>query len=152
MSAVFINNLCPRMKIDKSDVLKVVRKTLSKCKQEKNCELSITFVDDAYMINLNRKYLKRNYPTDVISFPMQEGFRIPGKPEYPILLGDVFISLPAVKRQAKRYQHSLKREVKILVIHGVLHLLGCDHRKKIDKVKMETKEREILQSLKNKKC
>jgi len=59
-------------------------------------------------------------------------------------LGDVVISLETASRQAKRFRHSLDEEIVLLVVHGILHLLGYDHRKKKDKELMRKKERQIL--------
>ncbi len=80
-------------------------------------------------------------PTDVLAFSMHEG-RFPKV--HPEILGDVVISLETASRQAKRYKHSLDKEIALLVVHGILHLLDYDHLKKKDKEKMRKREKQIL--------
>ncbi len=87
-------------------------------------ELSILLLDDAGIRGLNRNYLKRNRPTDVISFPQDEDVRRPGGNR---LLGDVAISLETARRQALQAGSRFREECAILLIHGILHLLGFDH-------------------------
>lgn len=86
-----------------------------------NYEVSVTFCDDAYIKELNRKYRKIDKSTDVLSFPLCEGQITDGA------LGDIVISLEHAKRQAEEYGHGLDREVAFLVAHSTLHLLGYDH-------------------------
>ena len=87
-------------------------------------ELSILLTDDREMTELNRDYRNRNRTTDVLSFSQQEGERPDLHPE---ILGDVVISLPVAKRQAKEQKHSLNDELTVLLVHGTLHLLGHEH-------------------------
>jgi rRNA maturation RNase YbeY len=84
-------------------------------------ELTIVLVNDRQMTKYNRDYRKKNYPTDVLSFPVNEVFE--GK-QY---LGDILISLDRTAAQAADKGHSQSRELKILLLHGMLHLLGYDH-------------------------
>jgi probable rRNA maturation factor len=84
--------------------------------------VSVLLVGDRAIRRLNRAYLNRDRPTDVLAFP-QGGS--PPSPQ-PHLLGDVVISVDAAARQAKAHDHSLDRELAILLIHGILHLLGYD--------------------------
>jgi len=105
-------------------------------------------VDDQQIKKLNKKYLHRNRPTDVISFSQIEG-------EYNLvnthLLGDVVISVETAKRQAKETNTTLQDEINFLLIHGVLHLLGYDHEGSIENArKMKAKERELLATLRDK--
>lgn len=80
--------------------------------------------DDREMRTLNREYRKKDKTTDVLSFPAEDGDeRV--KRSGP--LGDLVISVPQAKRQAKEYQHSLDQELIRLIVHGFLHLLGYDH-------------------------
>lgn len=97
----------------------------------KPAEVSLVFVDDARIRELNREYRKKDTPTDVLSFPLYE-FAAPGElqgaeEDEVYLLGDVVISLDTAIRQAEEYGHSLHREVAFLFTHGLLHLLGYDH-------------------------
>jgi rRNA maturation RNase YbeY len=86
-------------------------------------ELSVVLVDDRHIRRLNREYRGRDRPTDVLSFAQQEGPA--GAPAG--LLGDVVISVPATRRQARERGVRLAAEGDRLLVHGVLHLLGYDH-------------------------
>jgi probable rRNA maturation factor len=88
-------------------------------------ELSILICDDATIRQLNRQHRGKDRPTDVLAFAMREGPALsgPGK-----LLGDVVISLPTAARQARTRRRRLWDEVTLLLAHGLLHLLGYDHR------------------------
>jgi probable rRNA maturation factor len=105
-------------------------------------EVSILLLDDAGMTGLNEQYLKKKGPTDVISFPMQDG-AFPGV--QPQLLGDIAISLETAQRQADRRGVSLHEEVTALLVHGMLHLIGYDHElSPADSRRMKAKERAVL--------
>jgi probable rRNA maturation factor len=85
-------------------------------------ELTLSFVDDPEIQELNRTYRKKNKPTDVLSFPLNEQ----GSDGH-FYLGDIVISIPRAREQAAELGHPLARELEILAIHGFLHLLGYDH-------------------------
>ncbi len=87
-------------------------------------EISILFVDDRQIRDLNDKYLKRNRPTNVISFPMAQGKFAEITPQ---LLGDVVISVETAIKEARESGLSLEEEIAFLLIHGILHLAGYDH-------------------------
>ena len=107
-------------------------------------ELSLVICDDAFIHPLNRDYRGKDRPTDVLSFAQREGdFAFLEDP----LLGDVIISLETTRRQAEERGHSLERELQILLVHGILHLLGYDHIEDDDAAVMEAKEKEILRAL-----
>ncbi|MBM7543202.1 rRNA maturation RNase YbeY [Amphibacillus cookii] len=110
-------------------------------------ELSINFVNNTSIQELNRNYRQIDRPTDVISFPLQEvgenEIAIIGE-ELPVSLGDIVISVEKAEEQANEYQHSLNREYGFLVIHGFLHLLGYDHLNDEDEVKMFSRQEELL--------
>jgi rRNA maturation RNase YbeY len=105
-----------RLKHIALEVLQLVR--------EKRAELSIALIGDAEMQKLNARYRQKNYPTDVLSFPVEEN--VPGDVR---LLGDVVISVDKARRQAKERARTLDEEMVTLLIHGVLHLLGYDHER-----------------------
>jgi len=108
-------------------------------------EVSIVIVGDEEITRLNRQYLRRNRPTNVISFPMTSGdpAALPSR-----LLGDVVISAETAERQAEAGGRRTGEEILFLMIHGILHLLGYDHEKNAEeRRKMEAKERELLQSV-----
>jgi len=110
-------------------------------------EVSLVFVDDQYIRELNSQYRGIDQPTDVLSFAMLEGEGPETADSETILLGDIVISLPTAKRQAEEYGHSFSREVAYLAIHGMLHLLGYDHMNEADKQVMREKEEEYLTKL-----
>ena len=89
-----------------------------------NKELSISFVDDNTIKQLNNHYLQRDHSTNVLSFSLQEG-------EYgnvnPHILGDIVISTETAQRDAAKGDLSLSEEIDFLIIHGLLHLLGFNH-------------------------
>jgi probable rRNA maturation factor len=89
-------------------------------------ELSILLTGDEEMTELNRAYRKRNRTTDVLAFSQLEGQRGHLHRE---VLGDVVISLPTARRQARERKHSLLDELIILLVHGTLHLLGHEHER-----------------------
>ena len=84
-------------------------------------ELSIVLVSDAQIRRLNKLYRNKDKPTDVLSFPIGE------KVEDWLILGDVVISVDTAKRQAQELGYSLEEELKRLLVHGLVHLLGYDH-------------------------
>lgn len=85
-----------------------------------SCEVSVTFVDNERIKELNSEYRNIDRETDVLSFPT-------GDTGEGVTLGDVVISLEKAKAQAEEYGHSLEREIAFLTVHSVLHLLGYDH-------------------------
>lgn len=113
-------------------------------------EVSVTFVTNEMIRDINREYRGKDQPTDVISFAMEElgegETAIIGSPE-PRMLGDIIISLDRTKEQAADFGHSFERELGFLAVHGFLHLLGYDHMTKEDEKKMFSRQEEILVSL-----
>jgi probable rRNA maturation factor len=86
--------------------------------------LAVCLVSDRKMSELNRRFRGRSGSTDVLSFPS------PGRePDGTVYIGDIVISVPTALRQARREHHRLGRELKLLALHGYLHLLGYDHEK-----------------------
>ena len=106
-------------------------------------QLSILIVDDARIREINRDYLQRDKPTNVISFAMQEG---EGAGIQPLLLGDVVISAETAARDAAEAGQPFLGELYFLLLHGILHLVGYDHeRDTVEQAEaMEAKEREIF--------
>ena len=112
-------------------------------------EISVTFVNNEQIHELNRQYRDKDMPTDVLSFPMGENG------EYDVnhdtgakILGDIVISMEKAVEQAQRYGHSLEREVGYLTAHSMLHLLGYDHETSgLDRVRMREKEEQVMSQL-----
>jgi len=84
--------------------------------------VNLYFTDDREVHRLNKKYLNRDYPTDVLSFKIDQKF---SRNKY--YLGDVIISLPQAQRNAKQFGHRLEEELVELAAHGLSHLLGIHH-------------------------
>ncbi|API90570.1 MULTISPECIES: rRNA maturation RNase YbeY [Virgibacillus] len=136
-----------------SDYIDVIQRLItfaaSKEGVTQQAEVSINFVNNKEIQELNRNYRQKNTPTDVLSFPMQELGE--GEEEVnildedlPILLGDIVISVDKAKEQAEAYHHSLERELTFLALHGFLHLLGYDHLSEEDEKRMFSRQDEIL--------
>ncbi len=105
-------------------------------------ELSILIVDDQEIARLNKRYLGRSSPTNVIAFPMQQG---PFGQINPNLLGDVVISIDTAAREAQGAGISVESRLDQLLIHGILHLFGFDHEKTSEQAKaMRIKEEQLL--------
>lgn len=96
--------------------------------QKQDAELSVLLCDDARIHALNAEYRQIDRPTDVLAFAMDEGVAMPTAPEQIRVLGDVVISLDTAARQAESGGRAIADEVIFLLAHGILHLLGYDHR------------------------
>lgn len=136
----------------------VIAEVLRSCEVPDNKEISLLFVDDNQMRELNRMYRNLDRTTDVLAFSMREGPEMALPPEAcdaNELLGDIVISLETAQLQAKTQGHSLRREVSFLLIHGTLHLLGYDHhsggkQSGAETRKMRKAEKECLAELEKK--
>jgi len=112
-------------------------------------ELGLVIANQERVQQLNRGYLGRDEPTDVLAFSAREEIdaELPPfvqPPDGVLHLGEVIISYPQAVIQAEEHRHSVKREIAILIIHGVLHLLGYEHDKPELERQMKTREEEIL--------
>jgi len=105
-------------------------------------ELSILLLDDSQITILNRDYLHREGPTNVIAFPMREGAFAEVNPD---LLGDVVISLETAEKEGLAAGLSMGDRLSELMVHGILHLFGYDHEvSEVEADRMEAKSRELL--------
>ena len=114
-------------------------------------EVSVTFVDNAEIKDLNKKFRGINKATDVLSFPL---FDYEGESEEPPvdemlgMLGDIVLSLEKAEAQAKEYGHSFEREVAFLTVHSMLHLLGYDHETgEEDEADMRARQRDVMKMM-----
>ncbi len=143
---VLIDNRQNRYKIPLKKIQKKAQAVLSAL----DCpdgELSLLVVDDPQIATLNRQYLNRHGPTNVIAFPMRQG-------EFsnltPQLLGDVVISVETAASEAKNAGISMPERFAQLLVHGILHLFGYDHEKSKQQArKMEEKSNELIKLLEN---
>lgn len=109
--------------------------------------LSVIFVDAKQIQTINREYRHIDRATDVISFALQDEADDYEVSEEETQLGDIFISVEAIRAQAAAYGHSLRREVCFLFTHGLLHLLGYDHMQEEEEAVMNALQDEILDAL-----
>lgn len=141
---VLIKNRQRKLKLNTRDIRKFTQDVLNLlgCGEK---ELSLVLVNDRQITEINRDYLGRDKPTNVISFAMTEG-------EFGDLasglLGDVIISVETAFRHAAESGSRHLDEIQYLVIHGILHLIGYDHETGKDGMKMRKKEAEIFSALK----
>lgn len=116
----------------------------------KDAEVSVSFVSNNEIKNLNKIYRNKDAVTDVLSFPLtSEDGTVEINPETgAVQLGDVVISLETAVKQAQNFGHSLEREVGFLTVHSMLHLLGYDHEtSQLDQRIMREKEESVLEKL-----
>ncbi len=135
-----------------------IKKVVEKCFEEEGISdsklcLTVTLTNPENIRKINKEYRKIDKETDVLSFPMfekQELDEMIAKKqfEHEDVLGDIIISIARVEEQAKEYGHSFERELSYMVVHGFYHVMGYDHIKEEDKVKMRPKEEKILNDLK----
>jgi len=102
-------------------------------------ELSVLLTDDAEIHQLNREHRQKDKPTDVLAFAMDESV-----PDPAGILGDVVISLDTAERQARSRKRPLIEEVRFLLAHGVLHLIGYDHAEPEEKREMVAMTRKLV--------
>ena len=109
---------------------------------DENVEVSVSFVGDDEIRDLNREYRGVDKSTDVLSFPMDDEFIIDNR-----ILGDVIINTRRVMEQAEELGHSNERELSYLTVHSILHLLGYDHMEDEDKKEMREREKLVMKEL-----
>lgn len=107
---------------------------------EQPLELSLRVVDEQEMRELNLRYRQQDKSTNVLSFPCSVA-------NVPALLGDLVICRPVVEREAAEQGKSIEAHFAHMVVHGVLHLLGCDHQNDAEAAQMEASERKLLAGL-----
>lgn len=130
----------------KAIVRKAVFNTLVYEGFDKDCEVSVTFVDNEAIKELNKSYRNKNKETDVLSFPMFDDFNNISIGTDEIPLGDIVISLERAAKQGYEIGHSIYHEVAFLCVHSTLHLLGYDHEtSKEDEKEMFRKQKEIME-------
>lgn len=111
-------------------------------------ELSLLLCDDAVMRPMNRDWRGLDAPTDVLSFAMDEGEALALPPGMARPLGDLVISVETAARQARELGHDLPAELRVLVVHGLLHLLGHDHEDDLERAQaMRREEARVLSAL-----
>lgn len=115
-------------------------------------EICITLVGDCEMRKLNRTYRGIDKTTDVLSFPQADSSAaIANTINNPYIkpLGDIVISLETAERHTKTYKTTIEKETEKLIVHGTLHLLGYDHKRKKQREEMRRKEKELLRLIRS---
>ena len=117
------------------DVESYIEKIM-KLKLIKNATIEFNFVDNKYIKNINKKYLNKEYATDIISFNLEE--------KNKDILGDIYISIEQAKTNASNFNNSFENEIKLLIIHGILHLLGYRDYTENEKLEMNKEQTMLL--------
>lgn len=128
----------------------IIDRTLSAQGLGNEAEVSLIVTGQRKMHELNKVYLEEDRPTDVLSFPMMEPAAKVGfvtAPDGKNHLGEVIVSFPQAVLQAEEHEHPVERELSILIVHGLLHLLGYDHAKAAEKREMQAREKGVLSLL-----
>jgi probable rRNA maturation factor len=158
---IFIDNRQSKIEITEEiekNIANIIEYALREEKVNIPCEVSVVFVDNEKIKEINMENRKIDKVTDVLSFPMldyykgkvfkdtYENFTFPDTDldDGSLVLGDIALSLEKAKQQSLEFQHSFIREVVYLTIHSVLHLLGYDHMEEDEKTIMRKREEEIL--------
>lgn len=139
---IYFDNRQDLIKIDE-EIEKIVEISVEAALKEidftDDYEVSVSFVGDEEIHELNRDYRGVDRTTDVLSFPMDD--------EFTNMLGDIVININKVIDQAKEYGHSEKREISYLTVHSSLHLMGFDHEEEEDKKEMRAVEDRVMEKL-----
>ncbi|MDD2807952.1 MAG: rRNA maturation RNase YbeY [Patescibacteria group bacterium] len=134
------NNIVPALFFE-SEIIEIIQKISGYDKKIRGL-VEINIISDAEMRQINKQYRGKNKVTDVLSFAWQEDKIVASN-----FLGQIYICLPQIKRQAKEYGVTAQEEFKRMLTHGLLHLIGYDHQVKSDEKKMFTLQNKILLGL-----
>lgn len=139
-----------KMQISEENI-EAIKKTVITCLETEGMdgsfEVSVSFVTNEEIRELNRQYRDVDSETDVLSFPLDDEDDDISMDGDVVLLGDIVLSTEKIIEQAKEFGHSLEREMLYLVAHSTLHLLGYDHMDDDEKSEMRQREKEIMKKL-----
>lgn len=161
---IYVDNRQDKLDVNDEIIKKLEDTILFALKEEEvnvPCEISLVFVDNDEIREINRENRNIDRETDVLSFPMleydegkvykecykDEKFDETFMDGEELVLGDIVLSLEKAEEQSKEFNHSFQREASYLVVHSVLHLLGYDHMEEGEKAIMRKREEEILNKL-----
>lgn len=137
-----------KQKLDKKHLNKITERTLEIAKIQKPTEISLVIVGEKRIRSLNKRFRGIDRVTDVLSFGDEETEIDFVSPSSDILyLGEIFICQARAEKQAKEKKHPVRKEMTILLIHGILHLLGYDHRGDYKDSEMKNIEEKVLMVL-----
>lgn len=135
----------------KDELIELLNKVIEKSLEVENItgdiEVSLSFVDNNEIKELNRDFRGKDKETDVLSFPQYEDQELIRQENNIVVLGDIVISLEKAKEQSVEYGHSFEREVAFLTSHSMFHLLGYDHDNEENTKLMRRKEEKVLELL-----
>jgi len=140
----------PEAPLEASWLRKIALQVLMAEGADPNTELGLLITGQERIQQLNRRYRDKDKPTDVLAFAMTDEADtslFPTPPDGIQHLGEVIISYPQAVIQAGEHRHSVEREITILTIHGILHLLGYDHAEPAEEHRMRVREEELLSNL-----
>ena len=124
----------------REELVRLVKRILAYLDLSARSELCVSLVSDGDMRELNRRYRQIDATTDVLCFPQKSDVN-------PDLLGDIVISYQTALRHSRKLEITIEEELRLLIVHAVLHLLGFDHKKKKERETMREKEKEVLDYL-----
>ncbi len=130
-----------------SQIEEVIAVALDEEGIENEGEISLLFVDNQRIKELNREFRNKDSETDVLSFPQYESIKTNGLDDDYAYLGDIVISLEKAKEQAEAFDHSFEREILYLAVHSIFHLLGYDHMDDTEKAEMREREKIVFKRI-----
>jgi rRNA maturation RNase YbeY len=136
---IFVTNNHPSLRFPTEETFRAVESVL-RYESVPTIELSVVFVGSRFIRRVNKKFLRHDYVTDVIAFPLGEGSSAPVE-------GELYVNLDRAKSQARSYGVTFTAETRRLLIHGTLHLLGYADSTPRDKAAMTAREDAILAKL-----
>ncbi len=140
---VWVTNLQHKITVEPNFIREIVCEVLRLEGRRDVPDVSVALVDDAYIRVLNREYRGVDQATDVLAFPMEPERDDSAEPA----LGDVVISVERAREQARQFRHPLRRELALLAIHGVLHLLGYEDETEAGASAMWSRQKSLLEHL-----
>jgi probable rRNA maturation factor len=153
---VFVTDEQQQTPVDEARWAQFVELVVAAVGIEGEAEVSLLFVDEDHIADLNRRFMDSDGPTDVLSFPIDgipepstSGLMPPGRSPWdpddqPLLLGDIVVCPAVAARQAPDHAGTYEDEIALLIVHGLLHLIGLDHVTDDDRVAMRSREKELL--------
>ncbi|MBN2190760.1 MAG: rRNA maturation RNase YbeY [Candidatus Aureabacteria bacterium] len=129
-----------KKKVNAPVARKIIKYVLDTESCGKAAELSVSFVDNRTIQRYNKKYMSKDRPTDVLSFPMGEGEKVEGDGDY---MGDVMVSVEMAVSRAREFSNDIGKELMIYLIHGILHLLGYNDTEPCSRKQMDEKQAKI---------
>lgn len=143
--AVYVTDEQTDHEVDVSRWEELARRSLEDSGVIGSAELSLLFVDEATMAELNVEHMGQEGPTDVLSFPIDADDVLADEQDHHVLLGDVVICPAVAHRNAPDHAGTYPDEIALLTVHGILHVLGHDHAEPEETMVMQARERELLE-------